>query len=453
MAHNPETEINRVPDKSKGKNPEGFSICDFKQLGFPALTSLSDELTHNLLIVDAKKESHASVHSITINGTNGARDIVSGIKARDGESVADLLKRLHPDLSKEQLAREVKHLLKYNKDYGNDLGDGLSLSSTKDILLPSVKYLDSQGRITKIEGPTGRVTEFSYDAIGQLSSYKISSADGNIEEQSRKDAFGDWMLIKHGRSEKIKSVEVDSHGNIIATDQKGTQFAHLTNGTDLRTTYDKNRPVEAVATIKGTQVGRFTYVYDGDSAKIFAVYPDNLSHKILLCESQTPEAMARLAIARGQSDIIDPSGTIYTGDLSASAFVRKNLVRSARKLLGESVTRFDASVPTNVGCARMVSQVLKTAGFDNGVIDTNVDNLEAKMKQRGFVAVKESQLQPGDIVIGVGPGPMDGHIGVYGGNGNVLHNSSSRGVFSEAPYTDVFGGFPRRVAYRYVGNA
>jgi cell wall-associated NlpC family hydrolase len=97
----------------------------------------------------------------------------------------------------------------------------------------------------------------------------------------------------------------------------------------------------------------------------------------------------------------------------------------------------------------MVSQVLVGAGFDRHIIDSNVDNLESKLQTHGFVSVPEADMKPGDVIIATGPGPRDGHTGIYTGNGQVFSNSSSRGVFATSSYDGTFGGFSRRAIYRY----
>jgi len=412
------------------------------------------EVSGNLTARDNRQQSAAATTptEITIRGRNGHTDTVSGITPLSGESLEQLVKRLHPNLSAEQLAHEVKQVLKYNHDYGNDLGNGTNLDPNHAIYLTSVKYRDAQGRISRIEGPTGRLTEISYGNDGAIAGYRISSASGGIEEQASKNDKGQWTLARGSNSEALKKVDIDLNGDLVATDVQGNQSAHLSSGTDVNTSYSAERPMKSVATRQGEETSEYIFEYEGNSTKVFVIDRADPSKKVLLNNQESSETISRLALALGlgphqESAAVNVKRSNF--DVPTDSFVASKLIEAGQSLLGQPVTNFDSSIPTRVGCARMVSQALVCAGFDHGIVDANVDNLEGKLKTRGFVEVSESDLKPGDVIIATGPGADDGHTGIYQGNGKVLNNSSSRGVFSTSSYEGTFGGFSRRVGYRY----
>lgn len=396
-------------------------------------------------------KSTEQVLEIAVKGKNGHQDTVSGIQPRPGETLPQLIKRLHPNLSDEQLAHEVRQVLKYNRDYGNDLGEATQLNPTRSVYLTSVKYLDACGRIARIEGPTGTLTEFNYNTDGTLSSYKMTGSDGSTLEEARKSG-SEWLVTKDGKSEQVEAIQVDGWGNIIITKQNGDQFAHLTSGTDVATKFRDNQPVSAEATRQGKPIASYEYQYEGDNVKIFGTFLDDPNKRILLSEQLSPDALERLAAAQGrlQKPVFRQQHANFGIDLPTDSFIAQNIIRSAEVLVGQSVTRFDPSVPTNVGCARMASEALCEAGFDRGLIDANVDSFENKLKARNFVMVSESQLKVGDVIIAKGPGPDAGHTAIYAGDGKILGNSTRKGYFVLGDYQATFGGFESRVGYRYA---
>lgn len=393
-------------------------------------------------------QPNQSIREIRISGKNGHSDTVSGINANGGESLSELVKRLHPNLTESELAHEVRQILKYNHDYGNDLGNPDHLRADKPIYLVSVKYYDANGRITKIEGPTGRVSEFSYLPDGRLAAYKICSAGGAVEDEGQRT--GDkWLLCRDGRKEQAKEVIVDDWGNLIATEDNGHQLAHLTNGYDITTNYEKGKAKESIACRLGKVIVRYQYDWSGDAVKVYAITSDNPEQKVLISPESDNETLARISASQGHMFRARQGHARLEADLPLDTFTAANIIRSAESLVGLPVTQFDSSIPTNVGCARMASEALVRAGFDGGIIDATVDGLEQKLKDRHFLPVPESQLQPGDIIIALGPGADDGHTAIYAGNGRILGNSSRRGYFALGDYDATFSRFARRLGYRY----
>ncbi len=410
-------------------------------------------------------DESAVPRDVVITGRSGARDTVSGITPLAGESLIQLLKRLHPDLPESQLPHEVRQILKYNRDYGNDLGDGTSLDSSATVYLTSVKYLDNLGHIAKVKCPTGKAITYDRSANGSLRCYEIRSRQGAIIETGALVAPGLWSVNRNGRTEWLPAAVVDKYGDLILTDSYGNKRTHLTRGDEVSTIYNDTRPQFCRTVRDGADIARFVYDYRQGDVRLFAIYPNDPGRRILLDEYSDRGQSSRLKLARGETINESSSGQAarigdqpvkppaIDGDDRTGEMSRR-IVESARRLLGRSVKDFRSydrrhkiyQAPTNLGCARMASQVLKEAGLDEGIIDVSVRRLEAKLKKRGFIQIDEADMKPGDIIIATSKGK--GHTGIYAGNGRVLHNSSRRGYFAEDSYSAVFSRFSRRVIYR-----
>ncbi len=389
-------------------------------------------------------EGNGGPHEIVIHGKNGHKDTISGINPQKGETLPQLIKRLHPNLSEQQLAKEVQHMLKYNKDYGQDLGDGNHLDPSKPVYLSSVKYLDDAGRVTRIEGPTGRVTEIAYDGTG-VSAYKITQPNGTISEQASK-AGGSWSVVgADGQRQSLAAVLVDPYGDIIATAANGKKIAHLTRGDDILTDYENGKPQSAVTLRHGNVVSQYQYEYTNEKVSCYITYSDSPNQKILLEQQDT-----RAAIARGEMVKARVENGDVSVDMAPDSYAGR-MMQAAQNLIGVHVDDVASGIPRNVGCARMVSEVLVRAGFPKSIVHAHCNNLTDNLKSHGFKQVSVKDMQPGDIIMG-GYGVDDNaHTGIYAGNGRIVANSSSRGYFCTDTYDNVFGGFSTQLIWRYGG--
>ena len=79
-----------------------------------------------------------------------------------------------------------------------------------------------------------------------------------------------------------------------------------------------------------------------------------------------------------------------------------------------------------LGCAVAVSQVLNEV--DPSLSVTNNNRALAKdLEAHGYKAVPQSELKPGDVIIGKRPDGMPGHTAIYMGDGKVFNNNSDSG--------------------------
>ncbi len=92
-------------------------------------------------------------------------------------------------------------------------------------------------------------------------------------------------------------------------------------------------------------------------------------------------------------------------------------------MIGQSINRYDRTVPASLGCASFVSIVLNKA-YHLPIHEININGLEKQLPKYGFKAYSLSQIMPGDIIIGHRKPGHHGHAGIYLGDGQIVNNSS-----------------------------
>ena len=124
------------------------------------------------------------------------------------------------------------------------------------------------------------------------------------------------------------------------------------------------------------------------------------------------------------------SGSTSTGSSSVSAS-GSSIVAEAKKYLGTPYVYGGAS-PSGFDCSGFVYYVLKQNGF--APYRTPAD----QYKQGTYVS--KANLQPGDIVFFAGTGSSNAisHVGIYVGNGQMIHSPNSRSTVS---YADITSGY------------
>jgi hypothetical protein len=268
--------------------------------------------------------------SQVLHGKQGRSDTVAAIKAEAGETIGALIKRLHPQLPADRLEREIKHLLQYNENYGNDLGDGSNLDGKK-IYLNSVKLYDQQGRVTRIEGPTGRCTDITYDGTG-ASAYRITNPNGSVLEEAHKLSSG-WQLTRGDQTQTLRQVDVDHWGDITVTDDNGNQVGHLTRGDDVLTKYDGDTPVESETLHDGEVTTKYQYEKQNGLLRVYAIYADNPSQRYLL-DDTADDAMDRVRCGTGHgTDMAAAAAAAYGGDMPADSYVETMTAKDNAKIV------------------------------------------------------------------------------------------------------------------------
>lgn len=381
------------------------------------------------------------VHNVSIHGKNGRSDTVAGIKPEQGESLSHLVKRLHPNLSDEQLAKEVQKVLKYNRDYGNDLGDGKALNSSKDVCLTSVKYVDDRGRISRIEGPTGIVTNVTYDSQNSnvISGYQITGPDGRIVEQARRDSRGNWTGERNGQPMTIKDVDIDVYGDITVTDAAGNKVGHLTRGDDVYTRYKGGKPAESVTQRNGEEMVRYEYAPSDNGYKIYARYPSDPSRRVLVTPEVDEESVKRITQALGEgprkyAEVVRTSDP-EPGDVEPDQYVAARIAKA-----GAASARAHNSVGwCYAGVADAMDKI--------GVHLSGRYAYEARgqlLHDRRFQVVSINDLRPGDVLVhGASSAHKAGHIAIYLGKGQEASDHIQSLITGR--------GYGGTTVFRYVG--
>lgn len=219
----------------------------------------------------------------TYESEDGRRDVISAINPVPGETLAQLVKRLHPNLPAERILETVNAVLQYNRDYGNDLANGGNLSSERPVFLTSVKYFDEGGRVNRVESPNGRTSEFAYDAGGKLVRFEISEPGSSIAFE--RDADGNWSSLQPGQL-NLRSAQVDAEGNLSIVGTAGQTRTFLTRGDVVMSMKAGDDGLESTTVRNGNNISQsltrlaegvrkdFISYFDSEK-KLFELNPDN----------------------------------------------------------------------------------------------------------------------------------------------------------------------------------
>jgi hypothetical protein len=238
-------------------------------------------------------------HDVVIHGKNGHSDTVTGVTPESGETVPQLIHRIYPDLSPDQLHKETAQFVKYNRDYGNNITADSRLDSCKPVYLPSIETTDSDGRVNRIQSPNGNTTEIAYDG-DKVSGYRIMDNSGRIVESVSSTSNGQYDLVNSdGKQMVLKNVAVDGSGNITLTDEQGDKIGHLTRGDDVYTQFQSGKPACATVVRNGQIDSTYQYDYSDNQASVYATYADRPSERMLLNQQDNQESILRLSEGRG----------------------------------------------------------------------------------------------------------------------------------------------------------
>ena len=115
------------------------------------------------------------------------------------------------------------------------------------------------------------------------------------------------------------------------------------------------------------------------------------------------------------------------------------IVATGKKYIGVPYV-FGGTTPNGFDCSGFLQYVFKQHGF-------NIPRLADEQYKLGKAA-KTSQLEPGDLVFFSTYEPGASHCGIYVGNGNFMHASSSKGIRIDALSNDYWR--PRFIGGRKI---
>ncbi len=113
---------------------------------------------------------------------------------------------------------------------------------------------------------------------------------------------------------------------------------------------------------------------------------------------------------------------------AAEAELRANIVATARQYLGCSYV-WSAAGPSSFDCSGFTMYVMKQYGI-------SLTHSSAGQFNKAGTAISKEELQPGDLVFFSSNGVRATHVGIYIGDGQFIHASSSKKVVTINSLTD-----------------
>ncbi len=113
---------------------------------------------------------------------------------------------------------------------------------------------------------------------------------------------------------------------------------------------------------------------------------------------------------------------------AALAALRSNIVATAQNYLGCSYV-WSAAGPSSFDCSGFTMYIMKQYGI-------SLPHSANEQYTGSGVSITKDELQPGDLVFFSSSGTQATHVGIYIGDGQFIHASSSRGVVTINNLTD-----------------
>lgn len=364
---------------------------------------------------DSRPAGFAGVKEMEVVGREGCRAIVCGVEAQPGDTVTSIFRRLHPSLPEHRLAAEVKKMLKYNREHGNDLGDGDTLPAGKRVFLTSVRHYDDAGRITSVVKPDGSSLELSYGENGSLGRFLRKDPDGKVVGSGAHDPESGWIISDCGKTNPVKGVQVDRFGNLVIDINDSSRKVELANGTDLSIDVIHGKPARVEAQRGGNKVFSVDYLYDGQYAHVVTRYFDADGRstdvrKLILLQELSLERPGFSLAPDGDDGLAED--------------------------LAESATRVAARMGTTGRCAEGVQIALSEVGLSEFLGCGHAFEMLGPLERSGkFSRVDASQARAGDVMIRQSSSGSYGHIAVITGrnaDGSLLEASDHQAVVEMA---------------------
>ena len=256
------------------------------------------------------------------------------------------------------------------------------------------------------------------------------------------EKIGDWYKVNYNLQEGYM---YGSYLNVLTKENAELGYGKVTgSAVNLRSGPSTSRAVVSVASqgskcyIIGLNDGWYKVIYNGSICYIRSDYleltelpyenKDSANSPKFFRGGKSTGVLPSAAALNGNTS---NSGNTFTGSSIGSAS-GASIVAEAKKYLGYRYVYGGASPSTGFDCSGFVYYVLKQNGF--APYRTPVD----QYKQGTYIA--KANLQPGDIVFFAGTGSSNTiyHVGIYVGNGQMIHSPNSRSTVS---YADITSGY------------
>ena len=257
------------------------------------------------------------------------------------------------------------------------------------------------------------------------------------------DKVGDWYKVNYNLQEGYM---YGSYLNVLTRENAELGYGKVTGSSvNLRSGPSTSRAVVSVASkgskcyIIGLNEGWYKVIYGSNICYIRSDYVELTELPYENRESANSPKFFRggkstgvLPSAAALNGSSSNSGSTSAGNSSTSTGSGAQIVAEAQKYLGYRYVYGGASPSTGFDCSGFVYYVLKQNGYSP--YRTPAD----QYRQGTYVA--KANLQPGDIVFFAGTGSSNAisHVGIYVGNGQMIHSPNSRSTVS---YADITSGY------------
>lgn len=158
----------------------------------------------------------------------------------------------------------------------------------------------------------------------------------------------------------------------------------------------------------GTSYGILCSVYDGDR---FPITGKTNGWYQILCNGRTGYVSAEFVIVQDSSTVTQPGGDVPSNPLS------QEIVEFALQYVGYPYI-YGTAGPDTFDCSGFTSYVYAQFGYQL--------NRSSKDQIKNGVAVSKEDLQQGDLVLFSNNGEYPTHVGLYIGDGNIVHASTEK---------------------------
>lgn len=158
----------------------------------------------------------------------------------------------------------------------------------------------------------------------------------------------------------------------------------------------------------GTSYGILCSVYDGDR---FPITGKTNGWYQILCNGRTGYVSAEFVIVQDSNDVTRP------GDTPSSNPLGQQIVEFALQYVGYPYV-YGTAGPDTFDCSGFTSYVYAQFGYTL--------NRSSKDQIKNGVAVSKDDLEPGDLVLFSSNGSYPTHVGLYIGDGNIVHASTEK---------------------------
>lgn len=259
------------------------------------------------------------------------------------------------------------------------------------------------------------------------------------------DKVGDWYKVNYNLQEGYM---YGTYLNVLTRENAELGYGKVTGSSvNLRSGPSTSRAVVSVAAkgskcyIIGLNEGWYKVIYGSNICYIRSDYleltelpyenRESANSPKFFRGGKSTGVLPSAAALSGNSSNAGSTGT-SNGSTGTSSGSGTQIVAEAQKYLGYRYVYGGASPSTGFDCSGFVYYVLKQNGYSP--YRTPAD----QYRQGTYVA--KASLQPGDIVFFAGTGSSNAisHVGIYVGNGQMIHSPNSRSTVS---YADITSGY------------